>query len=132
MRDKIMEMLNTLSNEDALKVMSEILDKEFDLEFASKIVLNGYEPCITQDSLLEYLYSEGNEEKGCIELNPILKLAEEILDLDDEYGDVEFEHFVRFETEEEAKEAEHDNDCMWLTKNNDVEIKDLKLQFNMS
>lgn len=131
MKDKIIELLHGLENEDALAIISEILKEEFDLEFASKIVLNGYEPCITKESLNEYLYSEGNEEKGCIELSPILKLAEEILNLDDEYGDVEFEYFVRFENEEEAKEAEHDNDCMWLTKNNDVEIKDLKLQFNM-
>jgi|GEM_PF-2375358 len=131
MKDKIIELLHGLENEDALAIISEVLAEEFDLQFASKIVLNGYEPCITKDSLNECLYSEGNEEKGCIELSPILKLAEEILNLDDEYGDVEFEYFVRFENEEEAKEAEHDNDCMWLVKNNDVEIKDLKLQFDM-
>ena len=130
MKDKIIELLHSLENEEALKIMSEILDEEFDLKFASKIVLNGYEPYLTKDNLIEHQYGEGNEECGFVDLNSVLKLAEEVLNCDEEYGDVEFQYFVRYETEEEKEEEGH-SDIDWLTRDTSVDIKDLNIQFEI-
>ena len=130
---EISKLIEGVENEDVLRIFGNILNEEFGLKDLSKLVECGWEAGLTKENLIEYQYSEGNEECGCIELSTVLNFAEEVLDCcNDEYGDVDFQYFVRDENDKERKEAEHDkNDCIWLTKNNDVEIKDLKLQFEM-
>ena len=132
LESKISKLIESVENEDVLKIFSNILNEEFGLRDLSKLVECGWESGLTKENLLEYQYSEGNEECGCIELSTVLNFAEEVLDCcDDEYGSVDFQYFVRKETEKEAEESEHSDDVEYLTKNEIAEIKDLQLQFRM-
>lgn len=121
-----------LGREDALKILSSIV-KEHDLYTASNLIEKDCEPFLTKSVLIDNQYTEGNEEAGYIDLVMALECVEEVLNCDDsEYGDVKFQYFVRAETDEEAKENEHDDRCIWYVKDERVEIKDLQIQFEMS
>ena len=132
MIDKIRKILNEADRETVLAILSELTD-DYDLPTASSLIKKDCEPHLNKALLTEHQYSEGNEEAGYLDLSVVLGFVEEILNCDErEYGDVEFQYFVRPETEEEIKEQGHDDGVIWFTEDEGVAIKDLLIQFEMS
>lgn len=131
MIDKIRTILEAVDRKEALEILSKLIS-DYDLPTASNLIKKDCEPWIDKECLSEHRYSEGNEDAGYIDLSLVLEFAEEILNCDDrEYGDIKFEYFVRPETQEEAKENEHNDSVTWFVKDEKVEINKLQIQFGM-
>lgn len=132
MKEKIMELLDSLSRKEGLKIIAEILDEEYDMRTASKMVAADCDSYLNKMILEDNFYSEGNEEAGFIELKTILKEVEKIINCDDYLsGDIEFECFVRPETPEETEENGHNSGVEWWAKDESLEINKLYLQFQV-
>jgi len=127
---QIVEILNTLDRKESLQLLSDILDKEFDLKTASNIIKEDCEPYLRKLMFEDNFYDEGNEDNGFIELKTILKAVEEIVNCDDYLsGNINFAHFVRPETEEESKENGHGNSVDWWCKDDTLDINKLYIGF---
>lgn len=126
------EIEMSLGRKEMLNVLATLVEDN-DLRTASNLIRKDCEPYLDKSQLVENQYSEGNEEAGYIELATALEFVEEVLNCDDsEYGDVEFQYFVRLETEEEIEENGRDKNVIWFTKDDKVKIEDLQIQFEMS
>ena len=123
---------NELGRESVLNILAHLVGEQ-ELYTASNLIKKGYEPGIDKEYLSEQRYSEGNEDAGFIDLSLLLKYAEEILNCDDNknYGDIEFQYFVRKETQEEMKENERDENVTWYTEDESKDIEKLQIQFGM-
>jgi hypothetical protein len=126
------EVEMSLGRKEMLNVLATLVEDN-DLRTASNLIRKDCEPSLDKSQLAENQYSEGNEEAGYIGLKTALGFVEEVLNCDDRnYGDVEFQYFVRPETDEEAEENEHDDSCTWFIKDECANIEDLRVQYEMS
>ena len=133
MIEKIRKILDTVPREEALKILAEIITDDYELSVAGHMIKKDCEPYLSKEDFLEHQYSEGNEEAGFIDLVDILGFVEEIVNCQDEnYGDIEFQYFVREETEEELEEEGHDKNVTWFTEDESIDMKKLQIQFEMS
>lgn len=129
--EKSLEVIeNELGRKSVLDMLAYLV-KEQELNTASNLIKKDCEPFIDKGCLAEHRYDEGNEDAGYIDLSSILNYAEEILNCDDEYGDVKFEYFVRPENQDEAEENKHNDSVTWFVKDESVKIKDLQVQYEM-
>lgn len=130
--EQICDILDKVNRKEGLKALSFVLYEYFDLRLLSKLVENDVDPMLDKSMLEEYYYAEGNEEAGHIKLRTVLNAIEEIINHDD-YSDenIEFTYFVRPETKEEREENNHDYDdyMEWWTKEENLDIDKLYLQF---
>lgn len=129
-KDDITDALDALNRKTALKILGEILDEEYDLQTASRIVLSDCDVSLNKSMFEECFYSEENEQAGYIRLKEILDAVEEIVNLDDYIsGDINFEYFIRPETEEESEVEGHTDEIEWWTKDESIDINKLYIQF---
>lgn len=131
-KDNICMLLEETNRKQALKILSEILDEDYDLSVASDIVKADCELTLNKMMFEDCFCSKGNESLGIIKLKTILNAVEEIVNLDDYISDkIEFEYFVRPETEEESEENDHsDYDGIeWWTRNESIDIEKVYVQF---
>ena len=129
-KDNISMLLEETNRKQALKILGEILDEDFDLSVASNIVKADCEPDLNKRMFEECFYSEGNEGAGHIRLKDILNAVEEIVNLDDYISDdICFEYFVRPETEEEQEENGHTDEIEWWARDKSIDINKLYIQF---
>lgn len=124
------ELADKLGRKETLRLLSTLVDS-YDLRTASNLLLKDCEPHLDKALLAENQYSEGNEDAGYINLTTALGFLEEVLNCDDEYGNVRFQYFVRPETDEEAKENGHNDNCIWWVEDTRVKLEDLEIQFEM-
>jgi len=132
MIDKIRELLDTIPREEALKILAEIVDYDYELPLASSLIKKDCDPYLDKEQLIGNQYGEGNENAGYLDLSTVLEFVEEVLNCDDSnFGGVEFQHFVRPETEEETEEAEHDKNVIWFTEDTSIDMDKLLIQFEI-
>ena len=128
--NQIVEILEKLDRKQALQILGDILDKEYDLRTASNIVKENCESSLNKMMFEDMFYEEGNEECGFIKLKDILEAVEEIVNCDDYLsGSINFTYFVRPETEEESEENGHSSGVEWWTKDDRVSIDKLYVGF---
>lgn len=128
--NNIVEMLSTVNRQDGLNILGKILDREYDLRMAGCIVKEDCEIDLSKSMLEDCFYSEGNDEAGFISLKRVLKAAEQVINCDDySSANISFEHFVRPETPEESEDAEHSDSVEWWTKDENIDIDKLYIQF---
>jgi len=128
-KEQINSALDLLNRKTALKILGEILS-EYDLTTASNLVKADCEPFLHKQMFDDCFYSEGNEESGFIKLTNILSMVEEVVNCDDYTGDkIEFEYFIRPETDEEIEENGHPTGVEWWTRDESVNLNDLYIQF---
>ena len=134
LKEQISDMLVPLNRKEALKLLGELLDEDYDLSVASNIVKADCEPDLNKRMFEECFYSEGNEGAGFIRLKEILDAVEEIVNLDDYISeDIVFEYFVRPETEEESEiEERHDSGVEWWVVDEKIDIDKVYIQFDGS
>jgi len=134
LKEQISDMLVSLNRKEALKLLGEILDEDYDLPTASNIVKADCDSPLNKMMFEECHYSEGNEEAGFIKLKDILDAVEEIVNLDDYVNeDIVFEYFVRPETEEESEiEERHDSGVEWWVADEKIDIDKAYIQFDGS
>jgi len=128
-KEQINSALDLLNRKTALKMLGEIL-REYDLITASNLVKTDCEPYLHKLMFEDCFYSEGREDTGFIKLTNILNIVEEVVNLDDYMSEkIKFEYFVRPETDEEIEENGHSTGVEWWTKDEDVSLNDLYIQF---
>jgi len=128
-KEQIYSALDSLNRKTALKILGEILS-EYDLTTASNLVIKDCEPCLNKLMFEDCHYDEGNEETGFIKLTNILNIVEEVVNCDDYTSEkIDFEYFVRPETDEEVEENGHPTGIEWWTKDESVNMNDLYIQF---
>ncbi len=130
MEEVLEEIEDKLGKKYCLQLLASLVGN-YDLDTASNLVKNDCEPSINKATLADNRYSEGNEEAGYIDLSSVLGFVEEILNCDDSERDVEFQYFVRPETEEESKEEGHSRDILWFKEDDVAKIEDLQIQYEM-
>ncbi len=130
MEEVLEEIEDKLGKKDCLQLLASLVGN-YDLDTASNLIKNDCEPSINKATLADNRYSEGNEDARYIDLSSVLGFVEEILNCDDRERDIEFQYFVRPETEEESKEEGHSTDIMWFKKNDVAQIEDLQIQYEM-
>ena len=129
LKEQINSALDLLNRKTALKLLGEIL-REYDLITASNLVKADCEPYLHKQMLEDCFYSEGREEAGFIKLTSILNMVEEVVNCDDYMSEkIEFEYFVRPETDEESEYKGHSDGVEWWTKDESVNLNDLYIQF---
>jgi len=129
-KDNISMLLEETNRKQALRILGEILDEDYDLSVASNIVKADCEPDLNKRMFEECFYSEGNEGAGHIKLKDILNAVEEIVNLDDYISeDICFEYFVRPETEEESEDEGRNDGIEWWTRDKSIDINKLYVQF---
>lgn len=129
-KEQVSILLDLTNRKQALKILGEILDEDYDLMVASNIVKTDCEVSLNKQMFEEHFYSEGNEEAGFIRLKEILDAVEEIVNLDDYISDdIHFEYFVRTETEEESEEEGHTDEIEWWTGDESIDIDKVYIQF---
>lgn len=129
-KDEITDALEALDRKTALKIIGEILDEDYDLSVASNIVKADCESSLNKLMFEEHFYSEGNEEAGFIRLKEILDAVEEIVNLDDYIsGNINFEYFIRPETEDEAEIEGHTDEIEWWIGDESIDIDKVYVQF---
>lgn len=133
MKEKIIEILENFDRKDALKILSEILDEEYDLRTASNLVKSDCEPDLTKEIFDDNFYNEGNEDAGYIPLKKLINSVTETIncDIDSDFGDINFTCFVRLETEEEKNERSHNDGIAWWTGDENTKIENLNIQFEL-
>ena len=128
--DQIEEILEKLDRKQALQILGDILDKEYDLRTASNIVKEDCESSLNKITFEDMFFDEGDEDKGFIKLKDILKAAEEIVNCDDYLRrSINFTYFVRPETKEESEDNGHSSGIEWWTKDDRVSIDELYVGF---
>lgn len=132
---KIEELLKEtdteLGNMESLSILSSIVE-DYDLQTASNLIKFDCEPDLTKDFVEGNLYSDGNKNAGYIPLDFIIETVTEIVNCDDSTDDIEFQYFVREETDAEAEENEHEGDCVtWYVKDESADIKNLNIQYEI-
>jgi len=128
--NQIVEILEKLDRKEALQILGNILDKEYDLRTASNIVKEDCESSLNKITFEDMFFDEGDEDKGFIKLKDILKAAEEIVNCDDYLRrSINFTYFVRPETEEESEENGHSSSVEWWCKDDRVNIDELYVGF---
>ena len=128
----ITKILAKLDRKDALQLIGEILDKEYDLSTASNMVKQDCDSNLNKLMFDDMFYEEGNEDEGFIGLRIILNAVEEIVNCDDSISaDINFNCFVRPEDEDEKIENGHDNDdsVEYWTVDDRVSIDNLYVHF---
>jgi len=129
-KEQVSILLDLTNRKQALKILGEILDEDYDLRVASNIVKADCETSLDKRMFEEHFYSEGNEQAGYIKLKEILDAVEEVINLDDYIdGDIHFEYFVRPETLEESEDEGHTDEIEWMVADGSIEINDLLIQF---
>lgn len=131
-KEQVSILLDLTDRKQALKILGEILDEDYDLMVASNIVKADCETSLNKRMFEEHFYSEGNEQAGYIKLKEILDAVEEVINLDDDCdicGDISFEYFVRPETLEESEDEGHTDDIEWMSADGSVDINKLLIQF---
>ena len=128
--NQIVEILEKLDRKQALQILGEILDKEYDLRTASNIVKEDCDSSLNKITFEDMFFEEGNEESGFIKLKDILEAIEEIVNCDDYLSrNINFTYFVRPETDEEMEENGHSSSVEWWTKDDRVNIDELYIGF---
>ena len=128
----ITKILAKLDRKDALQLIGEILDKEYNLSTASNMVKQDCDSNLNKLMFDDMFYEEGNENEGYVELRTILDAVEEIINCDDSVNtDIKFTCFVRPEDEDEKIENGHDSDdsVEWWTIDESVDIDNLYVHF---
>jgi hypothetical protein len=128
-RDTITELLESVNKKQALSILAEILDEEYDLTVASNLVKNDCEPDLCKILFEEKYFGEGNEEAGFIGLRRILDAAEEIINCDNSCSDIEFTYFVRPETDAEKEVSGNSKNMDWYVEDKTININELEIQF---
>jgi len=128
----ITKILAKLDRKDALQLIGEILDKEYNLSTASNMVKQDCDSNLNKLMFDDMFYEEGNENEGYVELRTILDAVEEIINCDDSVNtDIKFTCFVRPEDEDEKIENGHDSDDSveyWIVDDR-VNIDELYVHF---
>jgi len=133
LKEEISDMLVPLNRKEALKLLGEILDEDYDLETASNIVKADCESSLNKRMFEDLHYSEGNEEAGFVRLKEILDAVEEMVNLDDYISDdIHFEYFIRPETVEEAEIEGHSDEIEWWVGDERIDIDKVYIQFDGS
>jgi len=128
--NQIVEILEKLNRKQALQILGEILDKEYDLRTASNIVKEDCDSSLNKITFEDMFFDEGNEESGFIKLRDILEAVEEIVKCDDYLNSsINFTYFVRPETKEESEDNGHSSGIEWWTKDDRVSIDELYVGF---
>ena len=128
--DQIVEILEKLDRKQALQILGEILDKEYDLRTASNIVKEDCDSALNKLTFEDMTYDEGNDTSGFIKLRDILEAVEEIVKCDDYLNSsINFTYFVRPETKEESEDNGHSSGIEWWTKDDRVSIDELYVGF---
>jgi len=128
--DQIVEILEKLGRKQALQILGEILDKEYDLRTASNIVKEDCESTLNKITFEDLFFDEGNEESGFVKLKDILEAVEKIVNCDDYLSrNINFTYFVRPETEEESEENGYSSSVEWWIKDDRVSIDELYIGF---
>ena len=128
--NQIVEILDTLDRKQALQLLGDILDKEFDLRTASNIVREDCDSSLNKIMFEDRFYDEGSEEAGFIKLRDILEAVEDIVNCDDYLSrSINFTNFVRLETEEESEENCHSSGVEWWIKDDTLDIDRLYIGF---
>jgi len=133
-KEQVSILLDLTNRKQALKILGEILDEDYDLSVASNIVKADCDVSLNKQMFEECHYSEGNEEAGFIGLKEILDAVEEIVNLDNYTSeDIRFEYFVRPETQEESEiEGRHNSGVEWWVADERVDIDKIYVQFDGS
>jgi len=127
---QIVEILDTLDRKQALQLLGDILDKEYDLCTASNIVKEDCDSSLNKLLIEDMCYDEGDETGGFIKLRDILEAVEDIVNCDDYLSrSINLNHFVRRETEKESEENGHSDGVEWWTKDDRVDIDELYVGF---
>ena len=130
--NQMTNILSKLDRKEALNIIGEILDKEYDLSTASNMVKQDCDSNLNKLMFDDMFYEEGNEDEGFIGLRIILNAVEEIVNCDDSISaDINFTCFVRPENEDEKIENSHDDDdsVEWWTIDESVDIDNLYVHF---
>lgn len=131
---QILEILDTVSDEDGLEILSEVV-AEYDLNVAATLIKDRVDPLIfTKVGLEEKFYSEGNEDAGHIPLKEILEGVAEIINTDesDNRKFVVEDGFVRSYTQEELVEEGKENDKVsWYKVDKEDKVDDKLIGFKM-
>ena len=128
--NQIVEILEKLDRKQALQILGELLDKEYDLRTASNIVKEDCDSSLNKITFEDMFFEEGNEESGFIKLKDILEAIEEIVNCDDYLSkSINFTYFVRPETEDEMEENGHGSGVEWWCKDDRVNIYELYVGF---
>ena len=130
--NQIINILSNLNRKEALNILGEILHKEYDLYTVSNMVKEDCDSTLNKSMFEDLLFDEGNEDTGFIELKTILDAVEEIVNCDDSISaDINFNCFVRPETEDEKIENSDDSDdsIEWWTVDDRVSIDNLYVHF---
>ena len=128
--NQIVEILEKLDRKEALQILGNILDKEYDLRTASNIVKEDCESSLNKITFEDMFFDEGDEDKGFIKLKDILEAVEEIVNCDDYLRrSINFTYFVRPETNEESEENGHSSGVEWWCKDDRVNIDELYVGF---
>lgn len=128
----ILKLLDKKNNEECFEILAEVL-RECDFPMIAQLVKNEWDS-FSKACLVDDLYSEGDENAGVVSLRSLLNVVEGILKADnDDYicGDISFSDAVRLETDEEKEENGHDNGINWYTKDESVNIDEIKIEFNV-
>lgn len=132
-KEQVSILLDLTNRKQALKILGEILDEDYDLAVASNIVKADLEPSLDKRMFEECFYAEGNEEAGFIKIKEVLNAAEEIINLDDYISDdIHFEYFVRPMTLEEIEDEGRTDDIEWWTGDEKIDIDKVYIQFDGS
>jgi len=128
----ITNILSSLDRKEALQLIGEILDKEYNLATASNMVKQDCDSNLNKLMFDNMFYEEGNENEGYVGLRTILNAVEEIINCDDSISaNIKFTCFVRPEDEDEKIENSHDGDdsVEWWTIDESVDIDNLYVHF---
>jgi len=127
--NQIVGILEKLNRKQALQILGELLDKEYDLCTVSNMVKEDCESVLNKMMFEDMTYDEGNETSGFVKLKDILEAVEEIINCDDYLSrSINFTYFVRPETEE-SEENGHSSGVEWWTKDDRVSINELYVGF---
>ena len=130
--NQITNILSNLDRKEALNIIGEILDKEYDLSTVSNMVKQDCDSSLNKLMFEDLFFEEGNDDEGFIGLRTILNAVEEIVNCDDSISaDINFNCFVRPETEDEKIENSDDSDdsIEWWTVDDRVSIDNLYVHF---
>ena len=130
--NQITTILSKLDRKQALQLLSEILHKEYDLRTVSNMVKEDCDSTLNKLMFEDLFFEEGNDDEGFIGLRTILDAVEEIVNCDDSISaDINFNCFVRPETEDEKIENSDDSDdsIEWWTVDDRVSIDNLYVHF---
>jgi len=130
--NQITNILSNLDRKEALNIIGEILDKEYDLSTVSNMVKQDCDSSLNKLMFEDLFFEEGNDDEGFIGLRTILDAVEEIVNCDDSISaDINFTCFVRPENEDEKIENGHDDDdgVEYWTVDDRVSIDNLYVHF---